>query len=138
MHTECFWRPNSGCHQSEAVYGVFQPWWQFCERQVIFWMATQSCHTMKWRASRSTHLHELSGNCIGSRILASTCWEQYWQCRNITNFAPGGSHECSRWKRKNNIWKFVRNCWTNTAVSWITSLSTDFQELKQSTLTAIS
>lgn len=85
-----------------------------------------------WRASWSAHLHELPHcNRVGSWILASMSWNQWWQCRNIARFAAGGSHECSRWIRKNNIWKFVRNWWTNTTVSWIISLSIDFQELEQ-------
>ena len=36
------WRPTSGCEHSEAVDGVFQQWWQQCERQAIFCVTPQS------------------------------------------------------------------------------------------------
>ena len=38
---EHLWRPNSAREHSEAVGDVFQPWWQGCERQAIFWTAMQ-------------------------------------------------------------------------------------------------
>mgnify|MGYP001855459783 CR=1 FL=1 len=50
---ECWWRPNSGRKHSKAVGDAFQQWWQRHERQAMFWMSTNSCYTMKWRASQS-------------------------------------------------------------------------------------
>ena len=60
MLPEQLWRPNSGCKHSEDVGRVFQLWWQWCERQAIFWLAMHSCHTTKWRASWSANPHKLT------------------------------------------------------------------------------
>ena len=35
------WRSNCGYEHSEAVGGVFQQWWQGCEKQAAFWTAMQ-------------------------------------------------------------------------------------------------
>jgi len=65
------------------------------------------------------------GNCVRSWILAAMRWKRWWQCWNITKFAPGGSHECSHRTIKNTVCKFVRTYWTNmrlkVTVSWIAS-----------------
>ena len=64
------------------------------------------------------------GNCVRSWISASVHWKRWWQCWNITKFAPGSSHECSH-RNMNTICKFVRSYWTNMRLkvtfSWITS-----------------
>jgi len=54
---------------------------------------------------------------------ASMHWKQWWQCWNITKFAPGGSRECSHRNRKNIICKFVRT------IKKIQSLSGQFPGL---------
>jgi len=64
------------------------------------------------------------GNCLW--ILLSIRWNQCWQCWNIAEFVPSGSHECSYRNRRNTVCRFVRTYWTNTwlkvTVSWIASL----------------
>ena len=50
-------RSKSWCGHSEAVGGVFQQWWQQCERRATFWMAMYSCHTTTWSSSWSAHLY---------------------------------------------------------------------------------
>ena len=67
------------------------------------------------------------GSCVRSWILVSVHWKRYWQCWNITTFAPGTSHKCSARNSKNMVHKFVRTLyWTNAntkeTVSWIASL----------------
>jgi len=59
---EHFWRPNSGCEHSEVVNNAFQQWWQWSERQAMFWMAMHICHTMKWRVSQSAYPYK-SADC---------------------------------------------------------------------------
>ena len=52
--------------------------------------------------------------------------ERMMQPWNITQLAPGGSHQCSHSNRENAVGKFVRTYWTSTrlkvTVSWIISL----------------
>jgi len=59
--------------------------------------------------------------CVRSWISASMRWKRWWQCWNITKFAPGGSHECSYRNIKNTAFKFVRTSWTNTRLKVIFS-----------------
>ena len=49
---------TSVCEHSEVAGGVFQQWQQQHERQATFQMVMDSCHTIKWRATWSTHLCE--------------------------------------------------------------------------------
>ena len=73
MLGEHLWKPNSGCEHTEAVGGAFQQWWQQWERQVMFQMAARSCHTTKWRASRSAHSCEStnSGDYVEKAVFCS-------------------------------------------------------------------
>ena len=41
---EHLWGPST-----EVVGGVFQQWWQQCEKQAMFQLSMHSCHTTKWR-----------------------------------------------------------------------------------------
>jgi len=41
-----------------AVRGVFQQWWQWCERQTTFWIAMHRCHATKWRLFWPAHPQE--------------------------------------------------------------------------------
>ena len=56
---ERLWRPISGCEHCEAMGGVFQQWWQWCEWQTTFWTATHSCHTIKSRVYQSADPYKL-------------------------------------------------------------------------------
>ena len=115
---ESFWRLNSECDHNEAVSGEFQQWEQQCGRETVFQMAMRSSHNMKWRVSWSAHPCESADYDQGTVYRA----QYLLQCfrnndcnngKNITEFVPGGSHECSHRNRKNTTCKFVRTYWTN-------------------------
>lgn len=95
-------------------------------RQTMFWTAMHSCHTTKWRVSQSAHPCKLADYDQRTMCIASVCWKWRWWRWHITNFAPSGSWKCSHRKRKNTIFKSVRNYGTDSrlkvTVSWISSL----------------
>ena len=51
---------QSGWYHSKVVGDAFQQWWQWCERQSMFQMATRSHHTTKWRVSPLAHPYKLA------------------------------------------------------------------------------
>ena len=129
MHAEHLWRPNNGCQHWEMVGGIFQQWWQRCERQATFQTAMCSCHTVKWRTSWPAHSHKLPDydqRTVWNLITASVHWKWWWQHWNTAKFVPGGSQECLSKNRKNTVLKSVRTYGSNmqlkVTVSWITSL----------------
>ena len=54
---ELLWRPNCGCDHNELWVVHWRQQWQ--ERQAVFQLAMNNCHTARWRASQSAHLHNL-------------------------------------------------------------------------------
>ena len=108
---------------------VFQQWQQQRERQAVFHMAMDSCHTMKWRAFLSACLYKLVDynqgtvyraeywlHCVGNKgdntgILQSLCQVGLVNAHGI---------------RKNTVCKFVGTYWTmkrlKVKVSWFALL----------------
>ena len=76
-----------------------------------------------WNTCWLAHLYKLVDydweTLYKADILASVCWEQWWQCWNITKFMAGVSHELLHRNRKNVVCQFVRMYW---AVHGITEL----------------
>ena len=130
-------RPNSRCEHSEAVGGAYcrepalaggldsmiswstlQPlqFWDFNNshrdgkdkphsRQACTAVTPQNSVSMN---SSDQIISLQPENCIWSCISTSVCWKPWWQCWNIAEFVPGGSHKCSHRNRKNTACKFSK------------------------------
>ena len=115
---EHWWRLNSGCEYKEVVGSstVVTMMWKISP--VLNSHAQLSHHEMKSISiSSSVWTSGLwPGNHAWSRISVLMCWKWWWQCWNVTEFVPGGSHRRSHRSRKNTVCKFVRTYWTNTVL----------------------